>query len=84
MTDDALLSRTLRTTAAMLGACVLFLGALSLTLVVVLSRPLGTPAIESSTGASPSDKDAKDAKPAKPARGATTPRQEPSHSGTSI
>ena len=84
MTDDALLSRTLRTTAAMLGACVLFLGALSVTLVVLLSRPLGAPSIDSN--ATPAEKDSKDTKPAaKPARTTSgAPRQEPSHSGTSI
>lgn len=41
--DDALLiPRTLRTMGAMLGACVLFLGALSAIAAMALSKPSGS------------------------------------------
>ena len=43
-TEANLVRRTLRTIALLVGACVLFVGVLSVVAVAVASRALGTPA----------------------------------------
>jgi hypothetical protein len=83
--DDALLiPRTLRTVAAMLAACVLFLGALSTVAAVALSQKpgagLGDRAGESSAEPPNTTKGAK--QPAKLPKGDAHPDQ--SRTGTSI
>lgn len=42
MNEEPLLKRTLRTAGIMVGACVLFLGALSVTAVILLRAPSGS------------------------------------------
>ncbi|HEY8076969.1 MAG TPA: hypothetical protein VIF62_22735 [Labilithrix sp.] len=55
-TDDQLLSRTLRVTAILLGACVLFVGALSLVAVLVTSKAFGSGAAPEAAKTEPTAK----------------------------
>ena len=48
-TESTLTTRTLRTVALLVGACVLFVGALSLIAVTITSRALGRGATEAAT-----------------------------------
>jgi hypothetical protein len=62
LTDSSLAKQTLRTVALLVGACVLFVGALSLVAVAVTSRALGGSASE-----------ARSSEPAAPGTGAKKP-----------
>jgi hypothetical protein len=53
--DRELFSRTIRTVAALVGACVLFVGLLSITAVVVTSRAVSGSSLSAASESSPAN-----------------------------
>ena len=62
-----LLARTLRTVAVLVGTCVLFVGVLSVSAVVITNKAMGNSGQETSSGSAEVEGSTKSAAPKKPA-----------------
>jgi hypothetical protein len=62
-----LVAQTLRTMTVLVGSCVLFVGVLSVSAVVITNKAMGNSAQETSAGAAETEGSSKSAAPKKPA-----------------